>query len=159
MSNIPKAEVLSTTQTPLHGSWVLQTQLVREETYTFYPNDGTPEVHIRSGGLVRMLHDKALNKVIELTFPEETLEQIVERNGVCIERADALTDELASVPVVVGLWHDGSGILIDGAHRRYYWAKRGIHTIRGWAVPEGLWRAYVFDPSEIVGAVIDRGVK
>lgn len=151
MSNIPQQEILAQA---LDGD--VLTSLIRDETYTFYPSDGSPEINIRSGELTRWLHDKAQSKVTDLTFPEETLEEIIDRNGVHVPRADALTEEQASMPVVVGLWHDGSGILIDGAHRRHYWAKRGITTIRGWAVPEEVWRHYVFDPAQMAGIVHDR---
>lgn len=148
---IPQEEVLSQTERDA-GRF----KLVRDETYTFTPNDGSPEIHIRSGQLVRMLHEHALQKVIDLTFPAESLESIVARNGVNVARADALTEEAASVPVVVGLWHDGAGVLMDGAHRRYYWAKRGINVLRGWAVPYALWSTFIFDPAQVAGIVHER---
>jgi hypothetical protein len=52
--------------------------------------------------------------------------------------------------VIVGLWPSGYHVLIDGGHRRWFWAKRGIHTMRGWAVPEVVWREFLFDPNDFL---------
>lgn len=141
------------------GSYTLQTQLVRDESYTFTPNDGSPEIHIRSGALTRWLHEHAQSKIIELTFPDDTLEGIIARHGVDVQRALRLTDEAAAQPVVVACFeteYAGTHLLLDGAHRRYYWAERKVNVLRSWAVPEAIWRHFIFDPATDAVAVQDR---
>ena len=147
--HIPQEEVLRRIET---GNAVKM--LVRDESYTFYPNDGTPPVHILSGRLTRWLHENRWSELQLLQFPEETLSSIIARNGVDLARVAKLTNAQAQQPVVVGCWADGTNILIDGAHRRYYWAARGITALTGWAVPEEEWRAFVFDAS--MGVIHDR---
>ena len=154
--NIPQEEILDAVATPLGGGDVLLTAVVRDETYSFTPDDGSPEIHIWSGRLVRWLHENALDKVIDLTFPQESLQDILARNGVCVNRADALTPEQLAAPVVVGLYHDGSGILIDGAHRRYRHARQGNHVLRGWAVPPEIWQLFTFNLEDVIGVIHDR---
>ena len=158
MNHIPQEEVLATSHRKL-GSYTLQTQLIRDETYTWTPADGSPELHIRSGALTRWLHEHAKQKIIELTFPEDTLEGIIARHGVDVQRALRLTDEAAAVPVVVAMLeteYAGTHLLLDGAHRRYYWAERKVNVLRGWAVPEVIWRQFIFDPATEAVAVEDR---
>lgn len=121
---------------------------VHEETFTFTPNDGTPEVTIRSGRLREWLLARAMHKVIELTFPEQTLEEIVEQHGLEAPRMASMTEAEALEPVIVGLWPGGTHILIDGGHRRWYWAKRGVNVLKGWAVPKEAWEAFIFDPGD-----------
>ena len=123
------------------------TQVVREESYTFTPNTGEPPVSIRSGKLREWLHKHAMDKIIDLTFPDETEAQLIERHGLEQARMDSMTILEAGDPVIVGTWHDGTHILIDGAHRRWFWHKRGINTIRGWHVPLAVWEQFIFDPS------------
>lgn len=123
---------------------------VQEETFSFNPNDGTPEIHIRSGRLREWLLANAMHKVIDLTFPVQTLDEIVEKHGLEAPRLRSMTKREAREPVIVGICNDGTNILIDGGHRRWFWAKRGRHTIRGWALPEAAWRAFEFDPSDFM---------
>lgn len=125
-------------------------ELRREETFTFTPNDGGAEITIRSGELRRWLLARAMDKVIELTFPDEPLDEIIERHGLEQPRMESMTEAEAQEPVIVGLWPSGTHVLIDGGHRRWYWASRGINVIRGWAVPEQVWRVFEFDPSDVV---------
>jgi len=127
----------------------IETHIVCEETYTFTPSDGSPEVNIWSGKLRNWLHAKAMHKVIDLTFPVETLDEIIVRNGVELPRLQSMTPIEAIEPVIVGLWTDGTGILIDGAHRRAYWAKRDVHVLRGWGLPYEMWQAFTFEPSAL----------
>lgn len=127
-------------------------EIVKEETYTFTPNNGEEPVSIWSGRLRKWLMEKAQDKVIELTFPNETLLEHIERHGIELSRLASMTEEEASEPVIVGFWTDGTHILIDGAHRRAYWSQRGVDTIKGWAVPEAVWRAYSFDPKKVPAA-------
>jgi hypothetical protein len=123
---------------------MMKFQLVREEVFTFSHNDGT-KTYIRSGELREWLLEEAMNKVIPITFPEESLESIIARHGLEESRIASMTILEASEPVVVGDW-GGTHVLIDGGHRRYYWAKQGIHTIRGWAVPQQIWEMFLYDP-------------
>lgn len=121
--------------------------IVKEETYTFTPNDGDAPIHILSGRLREWLHEHAMHNVINLTFPEQTLARIVEMHGLEKDRMRSMTRKEAEEPVIVGLYPNGVHILIDGGHRRWYWAKRGRNVIRGWAVPEVIWREFLFDPA------------
>lgn len=122
-------------------------QVMREETYTFTPNDWTEPVTIRSGKLREWLLEKAMDKVIVLTFPEQPLAELIEQHGLEQPRIDSMTLLEASEPVIVGLWPGGTHILIDGGHRRYFWAARNVVKLRGWAVPLDLWSQFIFDPS------------
>lgn len=117
----------------------------REETYTFTPNDGTDPVTIRSGKLREWLLANAKHKVIELTFPEEPLDEIIHKHGLEQPRIDSMTILEASEPVIVGLWPGGTHILIDGGHRRYFWAARNVVKLKGWAVPPEIWTQFILD--------------
>lgn len=119
----------------------------REETYTFTPNDGTEPVTIRSGLLREWLLKNAMHKVIELTFPEQPLEELIEMHGLEQPRIDSMTLLEASEPVIVGLWSDGTHILIDGGHRRYFWAARNVVKLKGWALPHVVWSQFILDPT------------
>lgn len=125
----------------------LVSMIMREETYTFTPNDGTDPVTIRSGKLREWLLANAMHKVIELTFPEQPLEELVEQHGLEQPRLDSMTLLEASEPVIVGLWPGGTHILIDGGHRRYFWAARNVVKLKGWAVPPEIWTQFIFDPT------------
>lgn len=122
-------------------------EVVREETFSFSPNTGEPEIHIWSGRLRGWLLANAMDRVIDLTFPTEDLDTIVNRHGLEAPRMQSMTLLEAGEPVVVGLCADGTSILIDGGHRRWFWAERGVHTIRGWALPPEVWGAFTFDPT------------
>lgn len=130
---------------------ILLTTITTTETYTFYPNDGSPEINLLSGELRKWLHEKAMNKVIDLHFPEQSLDDIVTAHGLEVDRMASMTEAEALEPVIVGLYPSGVHILIDGGHRRWYWAKRGRNVLRGWAVPEEVWRAFEFDPRTMPG--------
>lgn len=125
--------------------FTLATSLIQEETFTFTPEGEEEEVHILSGQLRQWLLANAMDKVINLTFPKEPLEDIVKRHGLEEARMKSMTFKEAKEPVIVGLWPSGCHVLIDGGHRRYFWAKRGKNTIRGWAVPETVWRNFQID--------------
>lgn len=90
------------------------TEVRHEETFTFTP-DGEPPVTIRSGKLREWLLANAMHKVIEITFPEQTLDEIVQQHGLEQPRLDSMTLLEASEPVIVGLWPGGTHVLIDGA--------------------------------------------
>jgi hypothetical protein len=123
---------------------------VREEVYSFTPNDGTEEIHILSGKLREWLHANAKHKLIDLHFPtDETEEQLIERHGLEQPRMDSMTIFEANEPVIVGIHPSGTHILIDGAHRRWFWWKQGINTIRGWAVPMTVWETFTFNPKDM----------
>jgi hypothetical protein len=126
----------------------MRIEIRTEETYTFTPKDGTEEIHILSGRLRKWLHAKAMNKVIDLTFPEQSLEEIVAQHGLEAPRMASMTALEAADPVIVGLWPGGTHIIIDGGHRRWYWASRGVNVLRGWAVPYEVWSEFTFNPSE-----------
>jgi hypothetical protein len=128
----------------------LEVQLVREETFTFTPNNGEPEITIRSGALRQWLLTRAMDKVTDLHFPEEPLASIVERHGLEADRMASMTEAEAKEPVIVGLWPGNLSVLIDGGHRRWFWAKQGVHTLRGWAVPEVVWRSFLFNPNDFL---------
>lgn len=121
------------------------TQIVREETYSFTPNDGSHEVFIRSGALREWLLKNAMDKVIDVTFPVEPIEQIYERHGVEPARMKTMTLLEAGEPLILGEW-GRTHILIDGGHRRAFWALRGTHNLRGWCVPRVVWEQFTFDP-------------
>lgn len=126
----------------------IRRQLVREETFTFMPNDGTPEITLLSGQLRKWLLDRHMSKVINLTFPdEETEKELIERHGLERSRMASMTLKEASEPVIVGAWPDGTHTLIDGAHRRWFWWKRGINGIKGWVVPKEVWEQFIFNPN------------
>lgn len=122
-----------------------------EEVYTFAPDDGEEEVHIFSGRLRKRLLEHARDQVISLIFPEQTLEQLIAHHGLEQPRLDSMTEEEANEPVIVGLYPTGTHILIDGNHRRAFWAARGRHTIDGWAVPYEVWTHFQFNPEDLVG--------
>jgi hypothetical protein len=128
----------------------MQFEIVREEVYSFTPSNGEPEVHIWSGKLRKWLLEFGQNKVIELEFPWLTREEMVERHGLEEARMASMTDEEAKDPVIVGFWSDGTNILIDGAHRVAFLMGRGQNKIRGWAVPEAIWRDYTFEPDNVL---------
>lgn len=129
----------------------LQVTIETTETYTFSPNDGSPDIHILSGELRDWLHAHALHKVIDLHFPPQSLDEIVTAHGLEPDRMRSMTRKEAKEPVIVGLHPSGTHILIDGGHRRWYWAKRGSNTLRGWAVPEEVWRSFEYDPATMPG--------
>lgn len=129
------------------------TQVIREEMFTFTPEGEEQEVHIRSGKLRQYLLAAAMHKVIDLTFPDQTLDEIIEQHGLEEPRMASMNAIDAAEPVIVGLWPGGTHILIDGGHRRWWWAKQGINTIRGWAVPMEIWRGFIFDPADMPGLV------
>lgn len=120
--------------------------LVQEETFTFTPEGESEEVHILSGQLRRWLLEKAMDKVINLTFPDgQTEEELIKQHGLERPRMKSMTFKEAQEPVIVGLWPGGTHVLIDGAHRRWFWWKRGKNTIKGWAVPYEVWRMFQVD--------------
>lgn len=123
---------------------------VQEETFSFTPGGAEAAIHIRSGRLREWLLANAMDKVINLTFPEQTLDEIVTMHGLEEPRLRSMTKREAREPVIVGICGDGTNILIDGGHRRWFWAKRGIHTIKGWALPEVVWEAFRFDPNDFL---------
>ena len=129
------------------------TEVVREETYMFTPDDGSPEVIIMSGRLRKWLRHFCKDQIIGLTFPVETLEELTARHGLEEDRLKSMTLLEASDPVIVGIWPGSSHILIDGAHRRAFWAMRGVSTIKGWAVPKPVWEMFLFDPNNLPGLV------
>jgi hypothetical protein len=120
-------------------------ELVREETYTFTPDD-EPPVTIRSGRLREWLIERAAHRVTTATFPAQPLDDLIHQHGLEQDRLDSMTEAEAAEPIIIGEWHDGTHILIDGGHRRYFWAERGITTLRAWIVPYSVWGQYVFDP-------------
>lgn len=123
-------------------------EVVREETYCFTPNNGTMPVNILSGRLRKWLHENAMHKIIDLTFPEQTEAELIEQHGLEAPRMASMNVLEASEPVIVGIWPiDNTNILIDGAHRRWFWHKRGVNTIRGWAVLFDVWANFIFNPT------------
>jgi hypothetical protein len=124
------------------------TTVVAEETYTFTPDDGTEPISIRSGRLREWLLENAQHKVIELTFPAQSLREIEVMHGLERPRMRSMTKAEALEPVIVGLWPNGTHILIDGGHRRWFWAKRKKFVLRGWAVPTEVWSTFIFDPND-----------
>jgi hypothetical protein len=134
----------------------LAIQRVQEETFRFTPNNGEPEIIIRSGLLRQWLLDHAMDKVTDLTFPaDETLDSIIARHGLEPSRMASMTKREAKEPVIVALWPGGTHVLVDGGHRRWFWAARGRHTIKGWAVPEAVWRAFILDESSVFVTRVD----
>lgn len=129
---------------------------VQEETFTFTPEGEEEEVHIFSGQLRLWLHKNAPDKTVELTFPEETEEELIKRHGLEAPRMASMTEEEAKDPVIIGLWPGGTHVLIDGAHRRWFWSKRGVNKLRGWAVPYEIWRAFTFDLDDFFVTQIHR---
>lgn len=125
-------------------------QAITHETYSFTPNDGGQEIHILSGLLRQMLLEEALDLVQWLEFPAtETEQEMIERHGLEANRIASMTELEACEPLVLGQWGDGSHILIDGGHRRLFWARRGVHRLRGWNVPEYVWREFTYDPQDL----------
>lgn len=125
-------------------------QRVQEETFRFTPEGEGEEITIRSGALRKWLLENAMDKVIDLTFPaDETLESIIARHGLEPARMASMTRKEAKEPVIVCLWPGGTHVLVDGGHRRWFWAARGRHTIKGWAVPEAVWRHFLFDDKSV----------
>jgi hypothetical protein len=124
--------------------------LLQEETFTFTPEGETEEVHIFSGQLRKWLLANAKDKVINLTFPDgQTEEELIKQHGLEEPRMKSMTLLEASEPVIVGLWPGGTHVLIDGGHRRWFWWKRGINTIKGWAVPMDIWRCFQVSLDEL----------
>lgn len=136
----------------------LTSVVIQTETFTFYPNDGSPEVNIYSGFLRQWLHTNVQDKLITLEFPEQTLDELVVIHGLEQSRLQTMTVEEAVEPVIIGLYSNGEHMLIDGGHRRYYWAKRGFNRLRGWLVPEEVWREFCFDPDDTPGLHLDGGL-
>lgn len=118
------------------------TILILDEMYTFTPDDGSGEIHIRSGALRRELLATSLDLVHAIEIGEQTMDDIIERYGVDMKRVAAMSVAEAAEPVIIALRGEGA-FMIDGAHRRAYWAQKGIHTLRGWLLPEEAWRNYV----------------
>lgn len=122
-------------------------ELVREETFC-YSAPGEPDVNIRSGALRQWLLANAMDKLGDIQFPaDETLDSMIARHGLEADRLASMTSEEAEDPVVVADWEDGTHVLVDGAHRRAFWAQRGRHELKGWMVPRALWEQFVYDPS------------
>lgn len=122
-------------------------EVVREETFSFTPVGAELPFHILSGRLRELLLATAMDRVIDLTFPEQTLDEIIALHGLEAPRMKSLTYAEAREPVIVGMMPDGTNILIDGGHRRWFWAKRRKNKIRGWAVPYEIWMDFLFDPN------------
>lgn len=127
------------------------TVITSEETYTFYPDDGSPEIHILSGRLREWLNANAMNRLMDLVFPHQELKDIEELHGLEAPRMKSMTEAEALEPVIVGDYPGGVHILIDGGHRRWYWANRGRNTLRGWRVPYEVWSDFIFDPATTLG--------
>jgi len=125
----------------------LAIELVREETFTFTPEGTEAPIHIRSGQLREWLLGHVMDKVIDLTFPVQTLEELVAMHGLEEPRMRSMTKREAKEPVIVGICPDGTNILIDGGHRRWFWARRGRNVLKGWAIPYEVWNAFRFDPT------------
>ena len=120
---------------------------IREEVFTFTPADGTPEINLLSGQLRSFLLTTLSDRTMDLTFPQQTTEELIAQHGLEPARMASMTEQEAQEPVIVGLWRDGTHTLIDGAHRRWFWASRGVSVLQGWVVPEVVWRAFEFDPN------------
>jgi hypothetical protein len=82
-------------------------------------------------------------EIIKLALQGEQVEQ----HGLEQPRIDSMTLLEANEPVIVGLWPGGTHILIDGGHRRYFWAARNVVKLKGWAVPFEIWSQFIFDPT------------
>ena len=130
---------------------MFEVKLVGEETFSF-TSPGEPVINILSGRLRTWLLEKAMDKVIDLTFPEQPLDEIVQMHGLEAPRMKSMTLFEAQEPVIVGLQPTGTHILIDGGHRRWFWAARGQNVIRGWAVPTEVWSSFTFNPDDCVWA-------
>jgi hypothetical protein len=126
--------------------------VVVEETYSFKPDDG-PGVFIRSGALATWLNAKAQDMLMEITFPEQPLNELIDAHGLEPERLASMTESEALAPIVVVDWPGGSHVLVDGGHRRYFWAARGKRTLIGWIVPYDIWSLFIFDPNALVHSV------
>lgn len=123
-------------------------QLTQEEVYLFDRGGDIPVLCIRSGALRAWLRSNFKDQVCDITFPaDETLDSIITRHGLEATRMASMTEQEAKEPVIVGAWDDGTHLLIDGGHRRWFWAKRGCHVLKGWTVPEACWRMFVLDRS------------
>lgn len=128
----------------------LALERVQEETFRFTPNDGAAEVVVRSGLLRQWLLASAMDKVGDLHFPaDETLESIIDRHGLEPARMASMKRREAKEPVIVLIWPSGTHVLCDGGHRRWFWASRGKHTLKGWAVPEAVWRNFILDERSV----------
>ena len=121
------------------------------EVFSFTP-DGESEIHILAGQLRLCLLENARHKVMTLVFPEQTEEEMVLRQGLEAARMASMTILEASEPVIVGLWPGGTNILIDGAHRRWFCAQRGITMIKGWVVSEEIWRQFVLTDEDMASS-------
>lgn len=131
----------------------LEVEVVRQEVFTFTAHDTGEEIHIMSGQLRLWLLEHVKHKIIDLTFPaDEPLQSIIDRHGLEQSRIDSMTIFEAAEPVIVGLWPSGHHVLIDGGHRRYFWATKGVHVLKGWAVPEVVWRDFQFNPADAIFA-------
>ena len=91
----------------------LVTTVTQEETYTFAPNNGEEEIHILSGRLREWLNAKVRDRVIDLAFPHQTLEEIITLHGLEEGRMKSLTFKEAKEPVIVGLHPGGTHLLIE----------------------------------------------
>ena len=121
--------------------------MVADEMYTFTPSDGWGEIHILSSALRReiLAHPELfVPEIIEL--PEQAMDEIFVKYGIEKQRLESMTAIEAIEAVIVGIWPDGTAIMIDGAHRRAYWAARGNHRMHAHVLPEHVWRQYVFSP-------------
>lgn len=125
----------------------------REEIFSFMPDDGGDEISIYAGRLRKWLLERCMDKVIDLTFPDEPLDGIIACHGLEAPRMQSMREDEASEPVIVGLWPSGTHVLIDGGHRRFFWAQRGVHVLRGWAVPELVWRTFEVRPGDFDVAI------
>lgn len=129
-------------------------ELVREEVFTFTPEGENEEICIRSGQLREWLMSWVPHKVIDLTFPaNESEESIIARHGLEAPRMASMTEDEANEPVIIAVWPSGNHVLIDGGHRRWFWAKRGVNVLKGWVVPEAVWRGFVFNPADLPGLI------
>lgn len=121
------------------------------ETFSFTPEGGSEgEIHILSGLLREYLLANAIPLVQVIQFPDtDTPGELIARHGIEAPRMASMTASEAIEPVIVGELGDGSHILIDGAHRRLFWALRGNHRLLGWIVPEYVWREFTYDPAKL----------
>lgn len=88
---------------------------------------------------------------MDLVFPAQTLDEIVALHGLEADRLASMTEEEANEPVIVADYPGATHLLMDGGHRRWFWAKRGVTTLRGWRVPYAVWADYIFDPATTPG--------
>lgn len=122
--------------------------LVREESFTWTPLEGEGFT-IAVTSLTQAIQSLP---VIRLSFPEQTLDELIEQHGLEKERMASMTLAEAMTPVVV-IEHGfkqgkRSHILADGGHRRAFFVMNGLgNSLPGRVVPEDIWRMFVIDPS------------